>query len=278
MNEQGTEPTKAIVKVEDVQRKFLALSPDIDVGALIRENVGAAVLSPLDLDRLAIPLGGGTNWQVPTVEGEESLKVVQAIILFHKDGRVYWQTPFGESGGGLPPDCVSQDCITGVGNPGGICANCEFALFGSAPPAGPEKKSRGQACKQVKQLFLLQAGNRLPTLLSLPPTSLKAMRQFLLRLANFGLKYYAIVTNFALAVDSNQDGLKYSVVEPTKDDLLPPEVIKQLTDLQSKLKPILTQARVSGADYQGDEDRSSVPTDGNELRDDENPPPEQQVY
>jgi hypothetical protein len=54
---------------------------------------------------------------------------------------------------------------------------CPLAEFESATtPDG--KQGKGQACKQVRQLFLLRGDSLMPEVLSIPPTSLKAARKF----------------------------------------------------------------------------------------------------
>jgi hypothetical protein len=64
-----------------------------------------------------------------------------------------------------------------VGDPGGKCADCPFAEYESATtPDG--KPGKGQACKEMKQLFILRGDSLLPQVVSLPPTSLKAARRF----------------------------------------------------------------------------------------------------
>jgi len=178
-----------------------------DPGALreaLLENLGGAGLSPFDLDRIGIPAGGGLAWSVPTLDGETVAQEVLGIIVHVQNARAYWSTPFGESGGSAPPDCVSDDAVTGTGNPGGQCSACPFAAFGS------DSRNRGQACRLIQRHFVLRAGDNLPVTINLPPGSLKGARKYLLRLVSAGLKASAVVTGYTLERDKNQDGITYS--------------------------------------------------------------------
>lgn len=112
------------------------------------------------------------------------------MIVLARDGRAY----FPESGAkSQPPTCSSPDAAVGLGTPGGECQKCPLARFGS-----DQKTGRGQACKQVKQLFIIRGKALLPELIALPPTSLKSAKQYLLKLASQGIPYYTVVTRFAL--------------------------------------------------------------------------------
>lgn len=185
--------------------EFSALQQDL--GALreaLMENLGGAELTPFDLDRIGIPAGGGLAWTVPTLEGETSSPEVLGIIVGIQNARAYWATPFGSGTGDMPPDCTSADAVHGVGNPGGECKECPFALFGS------DTRQRGQACKLIQRHFVLRAGDNLPVTINLPPGSLKGARKYLLRLVSAGHKASAVVTRYTLEKYKNQDGIVYS--------------------------------------------------------------------
>jgi len=98
------------------------------------------------------------------------LKELSGIIIAWRDTRAYWSVPMEESDGNMPPDCYSLDARTGEGEPGGNCHKCPNAEFGSG------SKGEGQACKLVRQLFLVREDNLLPEIVHLPPSSLKPAR------------------------------------------------------------------------------------------------------
>lgn len=181
--------------------------------ALIDANIAGGI-SAFDLTRIKVPAGGGITWMVPSLDGpEESARSIDGVIVAWSDQRAYWRETF--SGAGAPPDCASRDSKTGVGDPGGPCHKCAFAQFGSAPPKpGKTEAGRGQACKQMRLLFIIRPGDMLPIVVAVPPTSIKAMRDYFMKLAGAGIMYHEVVTSLRLAQDKNADGIQYSLVEP----------------------------------------------------------------
>lgn len=177
-----------------------------DLQEILAEAAGAGGITPQDLDKVTIPAGGSLAWTVPTLEGEETRKSIDGIIIHHQDARAYWAASIEDSGGAIPPDCSSQDGIFGNGTPGGACSKCPLAAFGS------DKKSRGQACKALKIVFILLPDSLLPIVLPLPPTSIKVLKQYLLRLASRGIKASQVVSSFGLSKEKNLDGIAFSRV------------------------------------------------------------------
>jgi hypothetical protein len=169
----------------------------------IASNISAGGISDIDLHRVTISGGPSPRWAATTLDGEKLFDRIYAVIAFARDTRAFYRTPFGRSGGKQPPDCTSTDGIMGRGNPGGECSRCPFAEFGSAED-GP-----GQACKQVKQLFVLHGDLLLPEIVSLPPTSLKAARQFFLKLLSEGIPYYTALVALELEKAQNGAGIQY---------------------------------------------------------------------
>jgi hypothetical protein len=143
----------------------------------IAMNVGTGGLSEFDLPRITIAPGA---FKVPTANGTALIDRIEGVIIFMRDVRAYYKS---KDAGNRPPDCSSRDCIVGVGEPGGNCIpmngkpGCPFAEFESATTADG-KPGKGQACKQVKQLFMLRGESLLPEVLAIPPTSLKAATKF----------------------------------------------------------------------------------------------------
>ena len=82
-------------------------------------------------DRIKIPAGGGTVFEIPADEGDETVMVkdITGVILFNHPANSYYTDKY--QGGSNPPDCGSFDGITGTGNPGGQCKTCSFNQYGS---------------------------------------------------------------------------------------------------------------------------------------------------
>ena len=122
------------------------------------------------------------------------------MVVAARDTRVYYQS---KDAGNVPPDCSSLDGSTGVGKPGGACADVPAGAVGLAA------RTAAQACKQVKQLFMLRGASMLPEVVSLPPTSLKAVRQFFLKLATQGIQYHHCILRIELEKAQNAQGKVY---------------------------------------------------------------------
>lgn len=210
------------------------------LGEILRENVGDGGLSPFELDRVRVPAGGGTTWTVPSLDGDQDIKTLEGIILFQRTVRSYWAGDF--SGAGSPPDCSSQDGVAGVGDPGGDCGICPLAQFGSG------RNGRSQACKLSKFLFLVRPESVLPMLVAVPPSSLKPVRQYMLRLAGQGVPFYGVVTRLDLAKTKNADGIAYSQVVPSLGRKFGPEETAALRRIHESLRPVLGAVRLDVED------------------------------
>ncbi len=192
-----------------------------DIAEIIRENVGAGGIGQFDMDRIKVPSGGGTVWSVPSIDGDQPMKEMSGVIVHFQDQRAYWASAFG--GGGSPPDCSSTDMVTGVGNPGGDCARCPLAQFGTATKQDGSE-GRGQACRSIRALYLLLPNSVLPMVVPVPPSSLKPVRQYFLRLASSGVAYHGVITKLKLQKTRSGDGIEYAQIVPemaarlTKED------------------------------------------------------------
>lgn len=190
----------------------------------LRENFGEDGPGVNDFDRIQIPGGGGTAWEVPTLEGTDSARQIQGIVVAWKSPRAFWSKDADE-GPAQPPDCASDEGDFGNGafgpgsaeNPSGRCEECPMNEWGSqeiidmANGKG-ETGSRAKACKEMRQLFLIRPGTILPVVVTLPPTSIQPLRKYFLRLANEGTAYYGVVTE--LSLKQQQSGsMRWSTVE-----------------------------------------------------------------
>ena len=235
-----------LVKVEKYQ--IMTIDPD-RAREVIKSNVGPQGFDQFDMDRIRIPSGGQTSWQIVDLEGEETAeKEISGIIVHFSDPRRLYKEAFEKTGGGTPPDCASDDGISGVGDPGGLCAKCPFAQFGSAVDKDG-KASRGQACQQRRMLFLVRQGEIIPTIVSLPPTSLKAARTFFLRLGGRMLPYWAVSVALSLEKDKNREGIEYSKVKIVLQETLADGHLKHLEAIRSTLLPLLQRTKASDDDF-----------------------------
>ncbi len=173
---------------------------------VIKTNLGGQQITEFDLERVRVPGGGGTTWEIGE---EEAAKELEGIIVHWRDGAAYWKRAFGDSGGGTPPDCSSIDGIYGIGDPGGECAKCPFNEFGSAQREDGSP-GRGKACKNFRVLFMVRPEELLPLAVIVPPTSLREARKYFLRLASKAINYHSLTTRIMLEKTKSADGIEYA--------------------------------------------------------------------
>lgn len=232
---------KALVKKE-TEYAVLRQRPE-ELQELVEANLGdLGAISTFDLPRIKLPTGGGSEWQLPTLEGAKGQKIFEAIVLAWKNVRSYWPDAFA---GGIPPQCMSLDARIGIGDPGGSCRTCKFAQFGS------DGRGDGQACKQMIRLLVMTKKTIIPFMLSLPPTSIKEWRQYTMKLLAAQLRPDIVVTRFTIDVRSNKDGIKYGVANFVMASELDPKDAAALQAFSQTVAPILSST-VSSEDYQAE--------------------------
>jgi len=214
--------------------------------AVIKANMGDGGLSAFDLTRIKMPAGGGTVWQVPSLKGVKNIETIEGVVIHWQDVRAYWARAF--SGEGTPPDCSSDTCAMGQGDPGGECAHCPFAAFGTATNAKGEP-ARGQACKQVRRLFILTPGSLLPVLIAVPPGSLKKLVEYFRLLAGSGLFYWQVSTRLTLSATKNADGITYSQITVAPGAPLDPDQAAIVQKVAEAIAPTLADIVIDSNDY-----------------------------
>jgi hypothetical protein len=228
----------ALAKVDT----FSALAPigDSNTGfsrsEVMAENLGAGGLSPNDLDRVKTPAGGGTAWEIPTLDGKGDIaKELEVIIVAASDVRAYYSDKF--NGDNSPPDCFSSDCITGNGDPGGPCDACEFSQWGTAVDDNGEPTG-GQACNKRKMMLCIGKDSTLPFVISAPPSSLKSIAKYFMRLAGASLPYYGVVTSLTLEKAKSGGGITYSLIVPEFVRTLTEEEVPAIQQYRANLLPM----------------------------------------
>lgn len=176
----------------------------------MKENLGNTGFSERDLTVIKFPASGATFFEVPTLEGPQPEKALVGVIVFQRDGRAFWNRPFGEGDDeDATPDCQSRDGLVGIGIPGGNCLTCALSRFGSAPGKNGQP-GRGQACQQKKFLYMLRGDQLIPDLIRVPATSLDALKTYLLDLTKNSIPYYRALTGIVLNKEKNKDGIEYA--------------------------------------------------------------------
>lgn len=179
-----------------------------DVMELIRENLGDNGIEFSSLTGVSWPSSQNTAFNIETAEGPKAFRDLECVILRYRDGRVMWGSSFTESTG-HPPVCLSEDMRIGKGNPGGDCWQCPLSQWGSGRDTAGNP-TRGKACQERRRIFVMVPWSLLPIHINVPPTSLKALRQYFSKLIGLGLPYYSVVTKLSLKKTKNSEGTDYA--------------------------------------------------------------------
>jgi len=189
----------------------------------------------LNFDRIKIPSGGLLAFQVPGDDPQrpDIVAELEGVIVDHYPINAYWKSKFtGQNG---KPDCSSLDGIHGIGDPGGLCSGCPMNQYGE----------NGKDCKNMHQIYLLRKGECLPVLLSLPPTSIKHLADYIgKRLLSKGLSYTDVVTRITLKQATSSKGITYSEAQFAVIERLNPEQKVKMAKYKSGIKPITRMADV----------------------------------
>lgn len=205
----------------------------------LEDNVGDG-LKFTDLTRITVPTGGGTSFEVvDDLTGErDSVRTITGVLVHWQHSRVWWEAPKpGEPEiSHEPPACSSVDGkvpvaggafsdtgynanlnlpVTQVTSNGQVthrtCAACPMNEWGSTHKEG----RRGKACKQQILMYLLPPGEILPIIVSVSPTSLAIIRNFMVKLsARHQAHHSGFVLEFSLKRIEKSGSEPYSQLVP----------------------------------------------------------------
>ena len=198
----------------------------------------------LSFPRVKIPSGGGLAFEVPgdDPENPDTEKELVGVIVDHHPVNAYWADKY--SGANNAPDCASMDGKVGVDLDGNRkpCNSCPMNAWGTA------EDGRGKACKNMRRIYILRDGESLPLLLTLPPTSLKNLSDYLgLRIVARGFRSYGVITKVTLKKAQNAGGINYSQAVFAVTGTLAPEQVAAMNEYSQGIK-ILTRQLAVGAE------------------------------
>jgi len=217
-----------------------------ELAELIRDTLEGESLHAHDLDRVKVPSGGSTTWEVPSLDGEVSMKVIEGVIVSRATRRAYWSNPEPTD---EAPQCSSEDGVEGVGDPGGPCTECPFNEWGSSP------KGAGKACKETRQLFVVQPDSLIPIVVTVPPASLANVKAYLLRLLRAQIKGTDVITKISLEKVNNKQGTPYARVLLAAGERLDPEASARMRAYAAAMEPAFqAAARVERSEVEEEDD------------------------
>lgn len=210
MNEDKGKKKETAVAVID--ERYPAVSNPMTC-TVIEQVIEGTGITPFQLTQIRLPTGGGLGWTIDLGNGPEAVSEFTGIIgLVKAKQRAWYVEPFGETGGGSPPSCTSSDGKFGFGmnlldvpgdsSDGGAgvptvntCASCEWNQFGSK-----RGKGKGKDCAEVMHLYIWLPGEALPAVLQVPPTSLRDVQNYIVKLASKFQTVSSVMTKFGLKV------------------------------------------------------------------------------
>lgn len=200
--------------------EFAALQVDHEeLAEAIAANSNGKAMTRFDFDRVSVPSGGATKWEIPSPDGPQDADAIEGVIVHQSAGKSYWSRPF--SGAGTPPDCFSLNGWEGIGDPGGQCLHCPFNQFGSASRDGAP--AAGKACKDQTFLMVLTPDRVLPLLVVAPPSSIRAIEKYIKSLSSYAKPFYGVLTRLSLEKVKSATGIAYSQIKAERAGVLSKE-------------------------------------------------------
>jgi hypothetical protein len=175
-------------------------------------------------------LGGFSKSKIDDPNSPDLQKEFNAVILHQHPMLSYYKEKY--TGGNQAPDCGSYDGINGIERETGCiknCSECPFNQFNSG-------ENGGKACKTKRRLFLLREGESIPTILTLPTTSLRDFTNYLFRIVGKYKRPNRVVTKFSLTKAQNSGGISYSKVVLTQAYELTPAEVEQVDKMSEQIK------------------------------------------
>lgn len=236
------ESTTALAVLE--QNKFELVPLTEDIGEIISEELDG--LGTIPFDTIKIPSGGGLSFELPgeTEDNPVAATEVVGIIIDHHAVNAYWESEY--DGSNNQPNCSSFDGKSGLDTDSGelrTCESCPFNQFGSDTKGG-----KGKACKNMHRIYILVSGQPLPMLLTLPPTSLKAWKNYLAKkVVVRGKRPWMVLTKITLKKEKNEGGIAYSQAVFTKVADLTPAECETIKPMAAAIRGLTRSAAMQSA-------------------------------
>ena len=185
-----------------------------------------------DFTRIQLPAGNGAAvFNIETLDGPQTPKTIECVILDQQRVKSYFKDAYtGESN---PPDCLSADGLTGIGEPGGNCEDCPLNQFGS--------DGNGKACSDRRHVLLLVEGEMFPLFLNVPPSSIKNFSKYLKALVLKGIKVSNAITIISLNKTKSGGGIEYAELVFTYNGLIDEQQKAIVQQYKDALGGILAQ-------------------------------------
>lgn len=183
-------------------------------------------------------------------DNPETMKEIEAVILFTHRMNARWDNAFGTSeDGNHAPDCSAIDGKNGLEPATGEVRSCETCPY-NAFQKGDDGVSR-RACKNMRRIYMILSGRPDLYMLSVPPTSISSVNKQLARImGSKRIPYTRTVVHFRLEKAVNKGGIEYSKLIVEQAGMLPPEMYTKTAEMRRQIKEQYTSVAVSDQDYE----------------------------
>jgi hypothetical protein len=198
------------------QTPYISLQQDNDLLQMLEEELGGESLSLSSLPRITTPAGGILYWSMG--EEEPRRELVGMVIEQHVH-RTYWSMRMEEMETMMPPDCSSDDGVTGYSRRDDNdipllwpetdgcreCAGCPFARWGS--------KGKGIACGKRREILFQLPDRPTPIIIDLSPTSAEVFLDFMQKTLLRGIRPSSLEIGLSLERIESGGKISYSRVK-----------------------------------------------------------------
>lgn len=202
---------------------YPAIAPSAEMAAMMADILGDETLEMRNLPLVKCPPAEADYFSFEAGGKTQTPKRLKGYLVHYIPQRGFWTNPVPT---GVPPVCASSDNkrpdaggLYGAGgereheNPTGLCSNCPMAQKGTDLKGG-----RQPACKEQRRLFVVLKGLLLPTVVSVPPSSIKTMKDFLVSMAMSGTGWWSVPIEISLEKATNAEGKQFNKIILSGDE------------------------------------------------------------
>lgn len=197
---------------------FPAIAPTEESMELMATILGEETLEQRNLPRIKVPPADTDRFSYVVGGKTVTTKTIKGIMVHYVPQRAFWTNPDPTNS---PPECASSDNKVpdpgglyapngerAAHNPSGTCRGCPMAVKGSDLKGG-----RLPACKEQRRLFIVLKGLLLPVILTVPPSSIGDLKDFLVSMAMANQGWWALELEFSLERTVNKGGQAFNVIK-----------------------------------------------------------------
>lgn len=158
---------------------------------------------------IKFPSGGGVAFEVLDDNGEvDAIKEIQGVIIDHHPMNSFYAKKF--DGGNESPDCSSLDGEIGYAKLSAPLPWAGDKMHCSLCPANKFDEDGTKKCRNQRRVHLMRENEIFPIRITIPPTSLKAFKDYIMGLTSKAIAFQSVVTSIKLKKAESKGGIIYS--------------------------------------------------------------------